>query len=48
MQGSPISNPLSEPQKQRYWDDGYLFPIPAISAAQSKAWRDELEGVERD
>jgi hypothetical protein len=48
MQDSHISNHLSEPQKQRYWDDGYLFPIPAISAAQSKAWRDELEGIERD
>lgn len=48
MQDSHISNHLSEPQKQRYWDDGYLFPIPAISAAQSKAWRDELEEIERD
>ena len=41
-------NYLKVEQKQQYWDDGYLFPIPAISFEQSKAWRNELETIETD
>lgn len=32
----------------QYWDDGYLFPIQAIPAAEAAAARAELEGIERD
>ena len=33
---------------ERYWEDGYLHPIRAISPAQAAEWRAELEAIERD
>lgn len=37
---------LSSSLKRQYEDDGFLFPVPAVSAEQAAAWRAELEEVE--
>ena len=37
---------LSPALKQQYEDDGFLFPIQAVSADQAAEWRAELEEVE--
>ena len=34
--------------QQQYWDDGYLFPLPAVPAADALAYRAQIEGIERD
>ncbi|MCV2868245.1 phytanoyl-CoA dioxygenase family protein [Defluviimonas sp. WL0002] len=39
---------LSKAAVDRYWEDGYLHPIKAISPAQAAEWRAELEAIERD
>ena len=39
---------LGQSTAARYWDDGYLFPIPVLSAAEAAAYRAELEQIERD
>jgi hypothetical protein len=45
----PLQNGrLLDAQVARYWDDGYLFPIQAVSHQRAVAWRTELEGIERD
>ncbi len=41
-----VDNLLSKRYKDQYWQDGYLFPIQAVSPAQAKDWRDELEALE--
>ncbi len=33
---------------ERYWEDGYLFPIPVITPAEAAAHRAALEETERD
>ncbi|MEM9432665.1 MAG: phytanoyl-CoA dioxygenase family protein [Pseudomonadota bacterium] len=33
---------------QKYWDDGFLFPLPAIPEADALNYRVELEAIERD
>lgn len=37
---------LSDKSTKSYWDDGFLFPIPAIAEEQAQSWRKELESVE--
>lgn len=45
----PLQNGrLSDAEVARYWEDGYLFPIQAISPERAAAWRAELEQIERD
>lgn len=39
---------LSKDQVDAYWNDGYLFPLPAISGDTAIAARAELERIERD
>jgi len=39
---------LSDTDVARYWDDGFLFPVPVIDAAEAQAMRAELEGIEAD
>ncbi|MCV2865415.1 phytanoyl-CoA dioxygenase family protein [Albidovulum sediminicola] len=39
---------LGKAAVERYWEDGYLHPIRAISPAQAAQWRAELEEIERD
>lgn len=39
---------LTAAQKARYWEDGYLFPVPVITAAEALALRAELEAIETD
>ena len=39
---------LSEAQKDAYWQDGYLFPLPVLSPDEARAYRAELEMIERD
>ncbi|MFK7940681.1 MAG: phytanoyl-CoA dioxygenase family protein [Roseovarius sp.] len=39
---------LSEPHKQAYWRDGYLFPIPVMSPAEAQDLRAELEALEAE
>ena len=43
-----IDGRLSEPETARYWEDGYLFPIQAITPEKARAWRSELEAIEHD
>jgi hypothetical protein len=43
-----IDGRLSEAEKARYWEDGYLFPIQAIAPEKARAWRSELETIEHD
>ena len=42
------TNYLSKTQTQQYWDEGFLFPISAVSSEQSQAWREALETIEHD
>ncbi|MCB2118045.1 MAG: phytanoyl-CoA dioxygenase family protein, partial [Rhodobacteraceae bacterium] len=45
----PLANGrLGRAAVERYWEDGYLHPIRAISPAQAAEWRAELEAIERD
>ena len=37
---------LTPSQQEQYWRDGYLFPLPAISAQAAQAAREELEMIE--
>lgn len=37
---------LSDAQIAQYWDDGFLFPAPAVSVAAARAARAELEAIE--
>ena len=37
---------LTKGQQDQYWQDGYLFPLQAISSAQAKIWRTELQALE--
>ena len=39
---------LIKTQQQQYWDEGFLFPISAVSSEQSQAWREALETIEHD
>ena len=39
---------LGEDLKARYREDGFLFPIQAVSAAEAADWRGRLEDVERE
>lgn len=39
---------LSAEATERYWQDGFLFPVPVMSAEEAQALRGELEGIERD
>ena len=32
----------------QYWDDGFLFPLPAVSPEKALGWRQRLEAVERE
>lgn len=33
--------------QQQYWDDGYLFPLPALPVADALAYRKEFEALEK-
>ena len=48
MQTTQTSNSLSTAQIERYWQNGFLCPIPAISTQQCEDWRAELEAIESD
>ena len=39
---------VREDQVALYARDGYLFPVPALSAAEVALWRGELEAWERE
>ena len=48
QQTLPLDNGrLSDGQIAQYWDDGYLFPMQVMSAAEAQAVRGELEEMER-
>ena len=45
----PLTNAtLTAAQRQKYWDDGYLFPLQVMPATEAQALRAELETIERD
>ena len=48
MPNAQTSHRLSDAQIQSYWEDGFLCPIPAISAQQCADWRAQLEAIEGD
>ena len=37
---------LSKQQTDRYWEDGFLFPLTVLSADQAKDYRTQLESIE--
>ena len=39
---------LTKAQVGQYWNDGFLFPIPVMSADEAADFRQELENTERD
>ena len=39
---------LGESLTSQYWDDGFLFPLPAVSPEKALGWRQRLETVERE
>jgi ectoine hydroxylase-related dioxygenase (phytanoyl-CoA dioxygenase family) len=43
-----LQSRLSQAEVARYWEDGYLYPIQAITAQKALAWRQELEDIERN
>ena len=45
----PLDNgALSATQTARYWRDGFLFPLPALSEQTARAARTELEQIETE
>ena len=45
----PLENgSLSNALVNQYWKDGFLFPVPVMSASEAMAFRAELEEIERD
>jgi len=45
---APTETTLTQAQIDQYWRDGYLYPLPALDAAEAAAARTELEMLERD
>ncbi len=41
-----MANALKKEQVTAYWNDGYLFPLPALSAEQAFDYRQQLESIE--
>lgn len=39
---------LSKASQDKYWNDGYLFPLPAVTAREAFAAREELEMLENE
>ncbi len=39
---------LDAQQQSQYWEDGYLFPMTAVSPDQTTKWRADLERIETD
>ena len=39
---------LTQDLKDQYWQDGFLFPLPAVSAEKALKWRAELEALEAE
>ena len=42
------SGRLTADQQQQYWDDGYLFPVPALPVDDALAYRKEIEAIEAE
>ena len=43
-----MTTSLSKEQIAAYWDDGYLFPLPALSTKRAAEFRSQLEAIEND
>lgn len=43
-----MTSSLLPAQIQSYWDNGYLFPIPALAAQEASEWRVRLEALEAE
>ena len=43
-----MSSTLSKEQIDAYWRDGYLFPLPVLSAEKTNDFRKQLESIESD
>ncbi len=44
-----LENGQLDPQmQQQYWDDGYLFPLPALSREEALRYRAEMEAIEAE
>ena len=39
---------LTETDRNRYWEDGYLFPVPVLPNDEAQALRSELEALEAE
>ena len=39
---------LNETDRNRYWEDGYLFPVPVLPNDEAQALRSELEALEAE
>ncbi len=43
-----MATTLTQQQSDRYWEDGYLFPLSVFSEAEAAGFRTELEQIESD
>ncbi len=43
-----MATTLTQQQSDRYWEDGYLFPLSVFSEAEAAGFRAELEQIESD
>lgn len=43
-----MASSLSKEQIAAYWNDGYLFPLPVLTAEQASEYRQQLETIERE
>jgi len=39
---------LSDALVRQYWEDGYLFPLPALTPKEALSYRAKIEAIERD
>ena len=41
-----MTTSLSKEQTDAYWNDGFLFPLPALTAEQARDFRNQLQSIE--
>lgn len=39
---------LGEDLTKQYWEDGYLFPLPALTAEDAQSYRHQIESIEQE
>jgi non-haem Fe2+, alpha-ketoglutarate-dependent halogenase len=47
LEDFPLANTLNATQIAKYRSDGYVFPVPALTASEAAGFREEIEAFER-